>query len=240
MNSGQARIRNFGAGALVVCATLFAYLPSLSGAFIWNDSDYVTAPALRSLRGLGLIWTKIGATQQYYPLLHSAFWVEHRLWGDNPFAYHLVTVLLHASAAVLFALVLRRLAVPGAWLAALLFALHPVHAESVAWITEQKNTFSIVFYLAAALVYLDFDEKRSAGAYFTALVLFILSLWCKTVTATLPATLLVVFWWKRGRLSWRRDFMPLAPWLVAGRRGRLRDAQQLGGEALYWRPRCGL
>ncbi len=92
----------------------------------------------------------MGATQQYYPLLHSAFWVEHKLWGDATLGYHLVNILLHAAAAVLVALILRRLAIPGAYLAAAIFALHPVQVESVAWITEQKNTLSAVFYLAAA------------------------------------------------------------------------------------------
>jgi Flp pilus assembly protein TadD len=142
--------------------------------------------------------------------------VQHRLWGDQPLGYHLVTFLCHVGAATLFALCLRRLAIPGAWLAALLFALHPVHVESVAWITEQKNTLSLVCYLAAALVYLDYDETRRPRAYYAALGLFALSLLCKTVTATLPAALLVVFWWKRGRLEWRRDFRPLLPWLALG------------------------
>jgi len=213
--------------ALVTGATLLAYLPTLGGEFIWNDSDYVTAPALRPLSGLGRIWTDLGATQQYYPLLHSAFWLQHRLWGDHPLGYHLVTVLLHAAAAVLFALVLRRLWDAGdarergryagvEWLAALLFALHPVHVESVAWITEQKNTLSLIFYLAAALAYLRFDAARRPRTYAAALALFAASLLCKTVTATLPAALLVVLWWRRGRLDWWRDVAPLLPWLVLG------------------------
>jgi tetratricopeptide (TPR) repeat protein len=216
MNISAFRLRTFGAAAFVVVATVLAYLPALSQAFIWNDSDYVTAPALRSLQGLGQIWIKVGATQQYYPVLHSAFWLEHRFWGDTPFGYHLANVLLHACACVLFALVLRKLAVPGVWLAALLFALHPVHVESVAWVTEEKNTLSLIFYLGAALAYLFFDEDRRPWAYVAASALFLLSLGSKTVTSTLPATLLVVLWWKRGRLSWRRDALPLAPWLLAG------------------------
>ena len=203
-------------GVLVFCATICAYLPSLSGNFIWNDSDYVTQPQLWSLGGLGKIWARLGATEQYYPLLHSVFWVQHRLWGDNPLGYHDVTILLHAGAAILFALILRRLEIPGAWLAALIFALHPVHVESVAWITEQKNTLSIVFYLTAALWYLDYDVTRRSWTYYAALTMFALSLLCKTVTASLPAALLVVFWWRRGRLEWRRDFRPLVPWLAIG------------------------
>jgi protein O-mannosyl-transferase len=215
--------------ALVAGATFLAYLPTLAGGFIWNDSDYVTAPALRPLAGLARIWTELGATQQYYPLLHTAFWLEHRLWGDHPLGYHLVTLLLHAGAAVLFALVLRRLFAGAgagadgtgptegaAWLAALLFALHPVHVQSVAWITEQKNTLSLVCYLAAAFVYLRFDETRRPRTYAAALALFVASLLCKTVTATLPAALLVVAWWRRGRLTWRRDGAPLLPWLALG------------------------
>ena len=208
--------REFSAAVFVVCTTVLAYLPSLSGTFLWNDRDYVTKTALRSVEGLGRIWTELGATEQYYPLLHSAFWAQHRLWGDNPLGYHIVTMLGHAAAAVLFALVLRRLTVPGAWIAALLFALHPVHVESVAWITEQKNTLSLVLYLGAAWVYLQFDATRRPRDYAAALALFFLSLLCKTVTATLPAALLVALWWKRGRLDLRRDIGPLAPWLVLG------------------------
>jgi tetratricopeptide (TPR) repeat protein len=216
-------LRSAGFGALVMLATVAAYLPALSGGFIWNDSDYVTAPALRPLHGLARIWGEPGATEQYYPLLHTAFWVQHRLFGDHPAGYHAVTLLLHAVSAVLFALVLGKLLGRGParlagaeWLAALLFALHPVHAESVAWIAEQKNTFSLAFYLSAALAYLRFDETRRPGPYLWAAALFALSLLCKTVTATLPAALLVVLWWRRGRLGWRRDFLPLAPWLAMG------------------------
>ena len=224
-------LARFGPGALVACATVAAYLPALSGGFIWNDVDYVTAPALRSLHGLARIWTEPGATQQYYPLLHSAFWIQHRLWGDHALGYHVATLLLHACSAVLFGLVLRRLfseeaaghwgpskgAFLGAgWLAALVFALHPVHVESVAWISEQKNTLSLALYLGAALAYLRFDAARGPGAYGAALALFVCSLLCKTVTATLPAALLVVFWWKRGRLGWRRDVVPLVPWIALG------------------------
>ncbi|HWA09673.1 MAG TPA: tetratricopeptide repeat protein [Opitutaceae bacterium] len=207
---------NLQAGMLLFVVTVFAYLPSFRGEFIWNDSDYVTAPELRSLSGLSAIWTKIGATEQYYPLLHTFFWVQHRLWGDHPFGYHLVTLLLHITGSILFALILQRLAVPGAWLAGFIFALHPVHVESVAWITEQKNTLSLVFYLLAGWYYLQFDETRRPRTYVLALAWFVLSLLCKTVTASLPAALLVTFWWKRGRLDWRRDVQPLIPWLVIG------------------------
>jgi protein O-mannosyl-transferase len=203
------------AAALVV-AVLLVYQPAWHGAFIWDDDAHVTGPELRSWHGLYRTWFELGATQQYYPLLHSAFWLEYKLWGDTTLGYHLVNILLHSLAAVMVALILRRLAIPGAYLAAAIFALHPVHVESVAWITELKNTLSAVFYLGAALVYLRFDQTRKTPLYWWALGLFALGLLSKTVTATLPAALLVIFWWQRGRLSWRRDVVPLLPFLGIG------------------------
>lgn len=211
--------RDWSAGwifAGIFLAALLAYWPALSGGFIWDDEGHVTRADLRGLSGLFRIWTEFGATQQYYPILHSAFWLEHRFWGDAPLGYHLLNVLLHSVAACLFGTLLRRLAVPGATLAAFLFALHPVCVESVAWISEQKNTLSLVFYLCAALAYLRFTERHRSTDYMSATGLFILALLTKTVTASLPAALLVVIWWQRGRLEWKRDVLPLLPWFALG------------------------
>lgn len=227
---------------LLLLLLLAVYSPALGGGLLWDDIGHLTRADLRSLDGLCRIWFEIGATQQYYPLLHSAFWLEHKLWGDATLGYHLVNVLQHATAAFLLAILLRRLAVPGAAIAALLFALHPVCVESVAWISEQKNTLSAVFYLAAALAYLRFAESEGEGegggerasrrasgphphsrphfsqrakrAYALATLLFACALLTKTVTATLPAALLVVLWWRQGRIAWRRDILPLLPWFA--------------------------
>jgi len=209
-----------GADALVpfllLCATVLAYLPVWSAGLVWDDDGHVTRVDLRPLHGLWRIWFEPGATQQYYPLLHTAFWAEHRLWGDAALGYHLVNVALHALVAWLLYRALRRLSLPGALLAAAVFAVHPVCVESVAWVSEQKNTLSGAFYLAAALAYLRFDASRRRAPYVLALALFALALATKTVTATLPAALLVVLWWRRGRLSWRGDVLPLAPFLAFG------------------------
>jgi len=213
-NSGK--VRQLIPWLLLVGAVVVAYLPALRGALLWDDNMHVTRPELRSMHGLWRIWFDLPATQQYYPLLHSAFWVEHRLWGDSVVGYHLVNVLLHAASSCLVVIILRRLSVPGAWLAGFAFALHPVCVEAVAWISEQKSTLSGFFYLASALTYLTFDRTRRKSKYFLALALFLAALMCKTVTATLPAALLVIFWWQRGRLEWRRDIVPLLPWVMAG------------------------
>ncbi|HKQ49416.1 MAG TPA: tetratricopeptide repeat protein [Phycisphaerae bacterium] len=210
------------AAGLIIAATVIAYLPTLRGGFIWDDAAHVTRPGLRSAHGLYRIWFEVGATQQYYPLLHSAFWFEHKLWGDWPMGYHLVNIALHACAAVMVMRILRRLlmdkgiawADEAAFLTAAVFALHPVHVESVAWITEQKNTLSGVLYLGSMAMYLRFDRTRDRRPYRLATAIFVLSLLAKPVTVTLPAALLVIFWWQRGRLSMRGDVLPLVPWFL--------------------------
>jgi tetratricopeptide (TPR) repeat protein len=196
--------------------TAAAYSPAWHGGVLWDDEAHLTARALQNVDGLGRIWFDVGATQQYYPVVHSAFWIMNALWGSSMLGYHLVTIGLHALAAWLVGLVLQRLRIPGAWLTAVIFALHPVHVESVAWITELKNTLSAVWYLLAALAYLRFDVNRQARWYAIAIGLFALALLGKSVTATLPVALLIVFWWQRGRIDWRRDVRPLVPFVLLG------------------------
>jgi tetratricopeptide (TPR) repeat protein len=202
--------RNF---LLLFCVTAIAYWPAIQGALLWDDDNHVTRLDLQSLHGLWRIWSDLSTTQQYYPLLFSAFWVEHRLWGDAMVGYHLVNIVLHSVSALLVVFIVLRLNLPGAWLAGLLFALHPICAESVAWITEQKNTLSGVFYLASAFTYLGFDGTRRRSQYVLASAFFVLALMSKTATVVLPGVLLLVLWWRHGRLAWRCDVVPLLPWV---------------------------
>jgi tetratricopeptide (TPR) repeat protein len=207
---------------LILLATILAYAPALNGGVLWDDNEHLIKPELQSITGLYRIWFDIGATQQYYPLLWTAFWLEHKLWNDSVLGYHAVTLLWHMLAVLLVYFNLTKLKIPGALLAAAIFALHPVMVESVAWISEQKNTLSAVFCLSAMLAYLNFDESRRSPYYVTAMTLFALGLMTKTpITATLPATLLVIFWWQRGNLSWKRDVIPLIPFFALGVMGGL-------------------
>jgi tetratricopeptide (TPR) repeat protein len=200
---------------------LAAYLPALEAGFVWDDNDYVfDNPTLRAPGGLVRIWLDPRASPQYYPLVFTSFWLEARLWGMSPAGYHFTNVVLHGLSAVLFWQVLTRLGVPGAWLAAALFALHPVQVESVAWVSERKNILSGLLYWAALLAYLRFagvPEARPGrgGWYAAALVLFLGALLSKTVTCTLPAVLALLLWWQRGRLT-RRDLACLAPLFLLG------------------------
>lgn len=211
--------------AVLVLSVLAAYSPALRGGFIWDDDYYVTENrTLTEPGGLGRIWFELGAVPQYYPLVHTSYWIEHRLWGLEPFGYHLTNVLLHAFAAILLWLVLRSLSVPWAFLGAALFAVHPVHVESVAWITERKNVLSGFFYLAAAWAYLrhrGFPEREEAGSaasprlYAASLALFLCAMLSKTVACSLPAALCVVLWWKRGRIR-GRELLELSPLFAIG------------------------
>jgi Tfp pilus assembly protein PilF len=212
------------AGALLVLAVFVAYRPAASGAFLWDDDDYVWRnPNLRSPQGLVDIWFHPTRSPQYYPVTFMSFWVEHQLFGKGPRGYHEVNILLHAASALLLWRILLRLRVPGAWLAAAVFALHPVMVESVAWITERKNTLSLFFYLASAYAYLRFariDDDTAEPSpprwrvYVGSLLFFLAALGSKTVTATLPVVLLLILWWKQ-RLT-RRHLALLLPFLLFG------------------------
>src|SRR5262245_34817283 len=202
--------------------TLLAYQPAWHGGLLWDDDFNIATPELRSLDGLRRIWFVPRTTLQYYPLLYSTAWLQQRFLGDSTTGYHLVNILLHIGCIVLVLKILRFLRIPGAELATIIFALHPVNVETVAWITERKNTLSGVFGLAATLWYLKFDENRSElekdvpqvrgyRSYVFALGLFLLGLLSKTAIVTLPLAWLVILWWKRGSISWRREIVSLIP-----------------------------
>jgi len=208
----------------LVLLTAITYRPALRGGFIWDDDDHLTQNrAVAAPNGLKMIWTSL-AVSRYYPLTLTSFWVERRLWGLNPWPYHAVNIALHAvNAALLFAL-LRKLNVRGAWVAAALWAVHPVNVESVAWVTELKNVQSGLFFFLSLLCYLRFEdclrhssEAERPGA---APVWYSLSLLCaagavlsKPSTVVLPLVLLLLAWWQRGRVL-REDALRATPFFA--------------------------
>lgn len=238
------RVRAIIPACVLVLATVAAYFPVFHAGFVWDDDQYVTRnPVLKQMEGmdgLAAIWIPRN-TPQYYPVVFTAFWIEEHVYPDHDdrahskpaIGYHLVNLILHITNALLIVLVVRRIGVRRniAWAMAFLFALHPMQVESVAWITERKNVLSTMFYFLAALSYLRFDRLREESPsepdpspnprdgpwawYVLAVLLFVLALLSKSVTASLPATLILALVFMRKRLTIGRVW-PLVVMLALG------------------------
>jgi tetratricopeptide (TPR) repeat protein len=207
----------FVATALALTLAAFvAYWPALTGQFVWDDDILLTNNALvKASDGLYRMWFTTEAID-YWPLTGTSFWIEWRLWGMNPFGYHVTNLLLHLASAGLVWAILRQLSIPGASIAACLFALHPVNVESVAWIVQRKNTLSLVFYLLAAWSFVRHDAEapgRVGRWYWLSLMAFVAAMLSKGSVAVLPAALLLIAWWRRNTIT-RRDLLLTAPFFV--------------------------
>ena len=211
---------------VVVC-----YLPAmLWGGFVWDDNTCIKTDPVREVSGLWQIWfspSDIEREKHYWPLVYTTFWLEHKLWGFDPTGYHIVNVLLHLANTLLVWHLMRRLAVPGAWVVAAVFAVHPLHVESVAWVIERKDVLSGMFYLASVLVWLRFVEQSRRGWYVCSLVLYAAGLLSKSIVITLPVALLLWHWWQRGRVT-STDLLRLVPFGVVGL------AITVGDLLFYW------
>ena len=195
-----------------------SFVPAYQAGFVWDDSAFSEERVLREASGLKSVWFSPRDIEQeghYWPVTYTTFWLEHKLWGSEPLGYHIVNVLLHAVNVLLVCHLLRRFTVPGAWVVAAVFAVHPLHVESVAWVIERKDVLSGLFYLTSFLTYVRFTERKKPARYLLALGLFAAGLLSKTVVVTLPAALLIWHWWQRGRIA-RADLLRTAPFFVVG------------------------
>jgi protein O-mannosyl-transferase len=194
--------RDAAAAIALLAAILLVYVGVFRAGFIWDDDTHVTAnPVIVGPLGLKEIWTTSAAN--YFPLVLTSYRLQHALWGLDPLGYHLVTLACHALAAMLLWRVLVRLDVPGAWLGAALWALHPVQVESVAWISELKNTQSAVFFLLSIWLWLRWLEAGRRRFYFLALAAALLAVLSKPSTVMLPVVLGLCVWWRHGEFRLR-------------------------------------
>src|SRR5437588_2958490 len=192
----------------IIIAVAMVYLPVLRGDFVWDDFLLITGnPLLQNFSGLVEIWSG-GKTADYFPLTNTVFWIEHHLFGNNATGYHALNILLQAANALLLWRILLRLKIPGAFLAGLIFAIHPIHAESVAWISELKNVLSMFFFLISALFFVEIEDQRVLNrgvAYSASLVAFLLALLSKTQVVFLPVALLLCAWWRNSPVEPKRQ-----------------------------------
>src|SRR4030095_1675748 len=211
-------------GVLLVALVFIAYAQVFRAGFIWDDEAHLTRnPCVAGPLGLKEIWTSAQAV--YYPLVLTTFWILHKFVGLNPLPYHLLNVVLHAASAILLWRALQLLQVRGAWLGAAFWALHPVMVQSVAWITELKNTQSCFFYLLSIFFFLKCEDeggavsrllqrrtgdRRSLLAFAFSLLFFMLATLSKPSVVMLPFVVGLCIWWIRGKIGWR-DALALAP-----------------------------
>src|SRR2546430_897433 len=206
-----------GAAATLAAWTIFAYWPAWHGGFIWDDDRYVTHNHLLTAPdGLRRIWFSLDAPSQYFPLAYTVLRIERALWGLNPTGYHWVNILFHLGNALLVWRILSRLKLPGGWLAAAIFMLHPVQVETVAWISEVKNVLMGFFFLLTLLAWIEYVDATSRYRrvlYVAALAFYLLALSAKSTACTLPAALLLVLWLKKKPIG-RRAFLEIIPFVV--------------------------
>ncbi|MGC1323597.1 MAG: tetratricopeptide repeat protein [Candidatus Udaeobacter sp.] len=213
--------------ALLLLAVVFiAYTQVFRAGFIWDDESHLTQnPCVVGPLGLKEIWTTTQAV--YYPLVLTTFWALHKFFGLNPLPYHFLNISFHVASAILLWRILQVLRVRGALLGAALWALHPVMVQSVAWVTELKNTQSCILYLLSILFFLKWEDQggavsrtpqrrtgdRRSLVFALSLFFFILATLSKPSVVMLPFVLALCVWWMRGKIRWR-DTLALAPFAL--------------------------
>jgi tetratricopeptide (TPR) repeat protein len=204
----------FAQALVIIAAGLWIYWPAMNGGWLWDDDIYVTDNhLLRSLSGLQRIWLDPAASHDYYPLDNTAWWIEWQLWGMQSTGYHMVNVALHLIGALLVWRLLAKFGLRFAWLGGLLFAIHPLQVESVAWVAELKNTLSLPFFLLAMICWIDFEDGRRRRDYLLSLAFFTIAMLGKPTMLTFPAVILLYAWWKRSRID-RRDIVASLPFFA--------------------------
>jgi protein O-mannosyl-transferase len=258
--SSMPHFRVFAGMAIIFAFAFIAYYPCMSGGFIWDDKMLLTEnEIIKAPDGLYRFWCTTEPTD-YWPVTYTAFWFEWRLWGMNPTGYHVANLILHVVEGWLIWYILSKFSIPGAFLAGLIFVVHPVNVESVAWIAQRKNTMALLFFLLSIFCYVQAETQPTTQNrlyrhgvdlwYMFSLVTFMLAILSKGSVVILPVLLLGIIWWRRRPMAW--DLLRITPFFVAavgftavnvwfqthGTREVIRDAglmeRLLGAGAVIW------
>lgn len=201
-------------GMIIAVASFWIFWPALHGDWLWDDDfDIVHNTAMQGPAGLWKIWFEPGSQIDYYPVKASVQWIQWNLWGLDSFGYHLTNLLLHILSGLLLWRLLAKFGLRLAWLGGLLFVIHPVQVESVAWIAELKNTLSLPPFLLAMCAFIDYDEYKRLRDYLLAVGLFLVAMLCKPTMVLFPVIILLHAWWKRNSIQWS-DFKASAPFFA--------------------------
>ena len=199
---------------LIVAAGFWIFSPALHGDWLMDDDLYLTQNALlNDPARLWKIWFAPGSLIEYYPIEASAQAIQWHLWRYDTLGYHLTNLVLHAASALLLWRLLGKFGLRLAWLGGFLFVIHPAVVESVAWISELKNTLSLPFFLLSMCAWIDYEERGRSRDYFLALDFFLIAMLCKVSMALFPLVILLYAWWKRGRIGWS-DLKASAPFFA--------------------------
>ena len=205
--------------AILALACLWVYSPSYHGDWLWDDDQLLTAnPVVQSssLTGLSKLWFNPDGAD-FFPLSYTALWAQWPFFKNQPTGYHVTTIVLHLIGSLLLWALLDRMRIPGAWLSSLIFAIHPVAVESVAWVSETKNTLSLPLFLLACLCWVVQDDEhegpRRTRFYLLSIVFFLLAMLAKTSMVGLPVLLLLHAWWKRGTVT-VQDLIRTSPFFL--------------------------
>jgi tetratricopeptide (TPR) repeat protein len=200
--------------AVIIVSTMVIYWPALHGGWLWDDNVDITENlTTKGARGLWNIWFEPGTQPDYYPIKASVQWAQWHLWGADTFGYHVTNVMLHIASALLVWRLFDKLGLRLAWLGGLIFAVHPVQVESVAWIAELKNALAMPFFLLAAIFYLEYDGSWRRSDLAVSLGWFVLAMLTKPTMVMFPVAILGYAWWKRGGVG-REDFMAGVPFFA--------------------------
>ncbi len=205
--------------AIIVLACLWIYSPAYHGDWLWDDDQLITAnPVVQSgsLQGLSKLWFNPDGAD-FFPLSYTALWAQWPFFNNQPTGYHVTTIVLHLIGSLLLWALLDRMRIPGAWLSSLIFAIHPVAVESVAWVSETKNTLSLPLFLLSCLCWVVQDDEpegpRRMRFYLLSIVFFLLAMLAKTSMVGLPVLLLLHVWWKRGTVT-VQDLIRTSPFFL--------------------------
>lgn len=211
--SAVRRPATIAGAALLVALVYWIYWPAIHGTWLWDDRyEIADNVLLRDPAGLARIWRGELAVS-YYPVKATLQWLLFRIWGADVTGFHAVSIGLHALSALLLWGILRRLGLKQAWIGGFLFAVHPLAVESVAWMAELKNTLSLFLALLSFRAFIGYDDTRRRSDWITALLLFIAAMLSKTAVVTFPAVLLLLTWWRHGKVN-RRDVIAVVPFFI--------------------------